>query len=98
MRTSGYEPGGRRFESCRAHHPFRKHSKTSRLGLPSQDVSTSRYPSISAWQTAWQAVRVADRVAFGLAETYAGGQSTVAKKRRRKSSRPEVLSSNVIIN
>jgi len=63
---SSYEPGGRRFESCRARHNFQIHSENNTFGLPSQPVRPRRTPSNSAWQTAWQGIRVADRVAMWL--------------------------------
>src|SRR4030095_1683890 len=38
-------------------------SRNLGLGLPSQSIIALRRPSISAWRTAWQRVRVATRVA-----------------------------------
>ena len=56
------QAGGRRFESCRARHPPPIHSRNRPLGLPSYSFGARQTPSISAWQAAWQAVRVAERV------------------------------------
>jgi hypothetical protein len=58
-----YEPGGRRFESCRAHQEFQIHSRNRELGLPSQSVTAHRRPNFRvadrvagrfAWHSAWQ--------------------------------------------
>ncbi len=52
-RASGYEPGGRRFESCRARHCSPNHSGNRGLGHPSSPVAAGQKPSVFAWQTAW---------------------------------------------
>ena len=57
------EAKGRKFDSCRAHHSFSNHSANHQIVPPSQYVTGRQRPSISAWQTAWQGVRVAGRVA-----------------------------------
>ena len=62
-RVDGYEPGGRKFESCWAHQSFQIRSGNRSLGLLSQPVTVLPRRSISAWQAAWQGVRVAERVA-----------------------------------
>jgi hypothetical protein len=47
------EPGGRTFESCRAHHHFQIHSRSPGFGHPYRVVIVRRWPSDSAWQGAW---------------------------------------------
>ena len=49
-RASGYEPGGRRFESCRAHHP-----------PPLASTTQARAMARCVWGCLWFAVALAER-------------------------------------
>jgi hypothetical protein len=72
----------------------------SQLGLSSQPVTALRRPSFSAWQTAWQGVRAAERVAGGTSrrDDFLGRNLVMPKKRRRKSTRRETMQRNAIIS